>query len=380
MVIFTSEARRGKCDVTNEVRVNQYRLRQVVGSGSWCKVKWVVDEAGGGFAAKIFSKAALQRERVAHFTPDGATTISLAERIAQELEILQNLTHSNIVGLHEIIDDPRHEHLYAIFEGMRGGQLMTWEEDAAAYRVGLPSPTAVAEHWGETVVWALSTRLDDDEGLVYQEELAQHVLGQLLEATVYMHEHGVIHKDLKPDNVLLNTPVPPGDPRFVRRIFRGDWPTVSGDGSMDDGVSVADTPLLDLLSHVDFTVKIADFNSAVVSPQPNCPIYDAQGTQLFTPPECFMGDHGEEGVPGKPRDAWSLGCMLFVMLFGRCPFWASESPFALQCKILCDPLVVPEGVLTEPAADLLRLLMAKEVDQRMLPTAALRHPWLGGGS
>ncbi|OLP72797.1 Serine/threonine-protein kinase ppk34, partial [Symbiodinium microadriaticum] len=64
--------------------------------------------------------------------------------------------------------------------------------------------------------------------------------------------------------------------------------------------------------------------------EPDFLIYDAQGTQQFTPPECF---DGQVSIKGKPRDMWSLGCVLFVLAFGQCPFWA-ESNFELQLKII----------------------------------------------
>ena len=32
----------------------------------------------------------------------------------------------------------------------------------------------------------------------------------------------------------------------------------------------------------------------------------------------------DDGILGKPRDMWSVGCTIFNMLYGRCPFWAED--------------------------------------------------------
>ena len=69
-------------------------------------------------------------------------------------------------------------------------------------------------------------------------------------------------------------------------------------------------------------------------------IYDAQGTQSFTPPECFMK---EMGIKGMPRDMWSVGCLMFVLVYGRCPF-SADSNLMLQLEIMqCEPLGGPRG-------------------------------------
>ena len=47
------------------------------------------------------------------------------------------MSHVNVVQLQEIIDDPRDDNLYLIFEGLPGGQLMEWNEDSYAYSVRL---------------------------------------------------------------------------------------------------------------------------------------------------------------------------------------------------------------------------------------------------
>merc|ERR1719395_215437 len=102
-----------------------------------------------------------------------------------------------------------------------------------------------------------------------------------------------------------------------------------------------------------------DFNSAVVAPSPDHMIFDAEGTQLFTPPECFTAC--QNGTMGKPRDIWSLGCVLHTMLLGRPPYYA-DSNWKLQLGILEKPVPLSKGVLGCDALSLLQGLLQKNLE------------------
>eukprot|EP00401_Gymnodinium_catenatum_P054028 CAMPEP_0117516072 /NCGR_PEP_ID=MMETSP0784-20121206/30906_1 /TAXON_ID=39447 /ORGANISM="" /LENGTH=374 /DNA_ID=CAMNT_0005311907 /DNA_START=41 /DNA_END=1165 /DNA_ORIENTATION=+ len=373
MVRLTDKARYFE-DKTGSKTVNQYRLRSEVGRGTYSKVKWAEDDAGGYYAMKVFSKAVLERRQVAHFDADGASTISLQERIAEELRILSSLSNPGVMALLEVIDDPGHDKLYVVLEGLIGGQLMHWCPDAIAYKVR-SDPSAVRQHWGEHVrVTALPRPASQTVVAVYREPVAQFFLRQLLEALVYLHKQGVIHKDLKPDNILLSQPAPSDDPRFVRLLALDMWPAVT-----ESALAVApEAPavggdLVALLERSGLQTKIGDFNTSAVCEDPDCLIYDAEGTLQFTPPECF--EEKSNGIKGKPRDVWALGCVLFTMLFGRCPYWAEEN-IILQLSIMQDALVLPSGSLSAQAEGLLRGLMERDTAKRLSAVTALQSDWL----
>uniref|UniRef100_A0A0G4G2J7 Protein kinase domain-containing protein n=1 Tax=Chromera velia CCMP2878 TaxID=1169474 RepID=A0A0G4G2J7_9ALVE len=180
-------------------------------------------------------------------------------------------------------------------------------------------------------------------------------------------------------------------------------------------------------------VKLGDFTISTRCETRALEIYDAEGTQLFTPPECFkppeeddenedtdpfgqaggekegegegegegednemgaaanggVGGEGHQGrrrklkaiggtrrvLKGGPRDVWSLGCLLFVMLFGKCPFWG-ESPLQLQMSVLYDPLKIPEDEreISAETRQLLEGLLAKDPEARLTLEGLLSHP------
>merc|ERR1712146_725179 len=129
---------------------------------------------------------------------------------------------------------------------------MSFRNSACAYSIK-SEPAKVQRHWGSVVscnsaacngeATTAPCVLQDGEVVVYQEAVAQHLFRQLLEAVMYIHQQGVIHKDLKPDNVMLSMPVPVGDYRFTRLLSIVGWPVVnfSGDGNAAAGMAATST-------------------------------------------------------------------------------------------------------------------------------------------
>jgi len=127
------------------------------------------------------------------------------------------------------------------------------------------------------------------------------LLEQLLAATAYAHERGVIHRDLKPDNVFVT----PGG-----------------------------------------TVKLADFGIAHVGDAGTT--LTAAGTLLGTP--AYMAPEQIRGEPVDARcDVFALGVIAYECLAGRNPFGATGSSHyaAIFHRILDEP--VPPLVPSEPA-------------------------------
>ncbi len=138
---------------------------------------------------------------------------------------------------------------------------------------------------GET----LGARLGRDGKLTAPE--AERILGSVADALQYAHAHGVIHRDIKPDNILLE--------RDTLRVLVTDFGiarAAEGDGRLTlTGVAV--------------------------------------GTPAYMSPEQAMG---ESDVDGR-SDLYSLGCVGYQMLAGTPPYTANSTP-ALMLKQVSDPV------------------------------------------
>ena len=147
------------------------------------------------------------------------------------------------------------------------------------------------------------------------------ILGQLLDAVAYAHDRGVVHRDIKPDNVFV-------------------------------------TP--------EGRVKLADFGIAHMG---GSVTLTREGTVMGTPgymaPEQVTGDP----VDGR-TDVFAIGAIAYEMVAGRNPFGATDgaAPTTVMYRIVHEePPELPEGALAGfpvPLAAIIGTALAKSPDDR----------------
>ena len=96
----------------NGKKINQYNLTKVVGSGSYGTVylcKNIEEE-------KFYAMKIIKRYKLKTIGPNGSIKTSI-----NEMDILKSLVHTNIVKLHEIIDDPLKNKVYLVMDYLSGG-------------------------------------------------------------------------------------------------------------------------------------------------------------------------------------------------------------------------------------------------------------------
>jgi len=141
--------------------VNKYELIKSLGKGSFGDVYLARDvETDREYAMKVLSRS----------SSSNSITSDLTNNIKREIEVMKELEHENIVSLIEVIDDASAKKIYLVQELMVGGALMS----------------------------------DDETSEPIDEPLARRYFRDILRGLCYLHARGVIHRDIKPQNILLN--------------------------------------------------------------------------------------------------------------------------------------------------------------------------------
>ena len=198
---------------------------------------------------------------------------------------MKKLNHNNLVSLIEVLDDPNEDSLYMVLEMCKKGVVM---------RVGM-----------------------NETADPYDPESCRCWFRDLILGIEYLHAQGVVHRDIKPDNLLLT----------------------------------AD----DILKIVDFGV------SEMFEKQSDMMTAKSAGSPAFLPPELCVSRHG--GISGKAADIWSMGVTLYCLYFGKVPF-EKLGVLDLYESIKNDPLRINTHC-EDDFRDLIYKLLEKDPSRRI---------------
>ncbi|EDO05240.1 protein kinase domain containing protein [Babesia bovis T2Bo] len=120
----------------------------------------------------------------------------------------------------------------------------------------------------------------------------------------------------------------------------------------------------------DFGVaSIAESGDGIADPL----IFDGEGTTSFTSPEALKDL--ECGISGSKRDIFSLGAILFTMIFGKLPY-EGNSGIVLLVNMLHKPLQFPNyRQVSDELKELLRGMLNTDPRQRFDIDQVVSHPW-----
>lgn len=164
---------------------------------------------------------------------------------------------------------------------------------------------------------------------LYTERETCQIFTKLMTGINYCHAHGVCHRDIKPENIL-----------FADR----------------DDLS---------------TLKIADFGLSRVFSSEDKIMTSIVGTTFYMSPEVLNGSYNEK------CDIWSAGCILYIMLCGRPPFYAKNDRDLMR-KIQSKAYTFnhPEfNTVSIDAKDLISRMLCDE-DKRLSAQGVLDHIWV----
>ncbi|XP_023672017.1 serine/threonine-protein kinase 36 isoform X2 [Paramormyrops kingsleyae] len=167
--------------------------------------------------------------------------------------------------------------------------------------------------------------LEDDGSL--PESQVRVIACQLVSALYYLHSHRILHRDMKPQNILL------------------------GKGGR---------------------VKLCDFGFARAMSMSTLVLTSIKGTPLYMSPELV-----EEKPYDHTADLWSLGCILYELHTGAPPFY-TNSIFQLVQLIIRDPVKWPES-MSPDCMSFLKGLLTKDPQKRLSWPDLLEHPFVADG-
>jgi len=132
-----------------------------------------------------------------------------------------------------------------------------------------------------------------------------------------VHAQGIIHRDIKPDNLLLTS---------------------------DDVLKIVDFGVSEMFQH--------DTGMRTAKPA---------GSPAFLPPELCMARHGD--VSGTAADIWSMGVSLYCLRYGRIPFERDGVLEMYEAIKTEEPYLPPDE--SEVFVDLMHRLLEKNPEKRI---------------
>ncbi|KAI5194918.1 hypothetical protein AUEXF2481DRAFT_67624 [Aureobasidium subglaciale EXF-2481] len=291
------------------------------------------NEIGKGSFATVYLASHRKRKSYAAIKSvvTGKLTGKLRENLNSEINILRKLQHPHIVALFECVDTPQHIHL--VMEYCQMSDLAAFMKGRARI-AGLPETRDIFDRYPNATNGGLN------------EVLARHFLKQIASALQYLRKYNLIHRDIKPQNLLLNPP-----PTYMQQQRPEDVPLAASENSLIPAVGVASLPML----------KLADFGFARHLASTSL-AETLCGSPLYMAPEILAYQKYD-----AKADLWSVGTVAYEMVAGRPPFKATNHVELLR-KIdqAQDVIQFPAGLLvSKEFKETIKSLLKRQPTQRV---------------
>ncbi|KAK7884216.1 hypothetical protein WMY93_027339 [Mugilogobius chulae] len=257
---------------------HRYEVMETLGRGTYGKVKKAMERA-------TLRTVAIKSIRKEHITDDLDRI-----HIQREIEITSALQHSHIIRFHEVFES--RDKIVIVMEYASRGELYDYIQE--------------------------KRKLPESE--------ARTIFRQIISAVHYLHKNGIVHRDLKLENILLDQ---------------------------------------------DLNVKLADFGLSNHF-QKGTLLQTFCGSPLYAAPEIV------QGLPyqGPEVDCWALGVLLYALVYGSMPFDGATP------KILTEQITQGRYRRSHPPSDacaLIDWLLTVCVEDRATVEDVANHWWVNWG-
>jgi len=257
-------------------RIENYEVRECIGKGGFASVY------------RAISRSTAQEVAIKMVDKKQMNASGMASRVRQEVSIHSRLKHSAILELKSFFEDENY--VYLVLELCERGELGKFLKQNA------------------TTFTEAETRV---------------IIQQVVSGLLYLHSHGIMHRDLTLANLMLTR---------------------------------------------DFNIKIGDFGLATQVKNAQDKHVTMCGTPNFISPEvATRSSHGLEA------DIWGLGCLLYTMLVGTPPFDTTGVRSTLTKVVMAD-YRLPDHLSPE-VSDLIESMLRKNPKERIKLKDIPSHPW-----
>ena len=274
-----------------------YSIQDFIGEGEQGKVK-LLQKGRQWFASKIFSDGILKQSHLVETTDGDAVYTEPYEDFYREVAVMKKLNHANLIKLKEVLFDKKKKKYYMIMDYCSKGAIMDYDEETESF----------IYPWKE-----------DKEP--FTDSQLEKIINNSAQGLYYLHYHGIAHRDIKPQNLLLCE---------------------------------------------DFSVKLADFGQSHL-------LSDARtssrrlGTDFFISPELLSS---ETKIDLKAADVWALGITFYLIIFGEFPLGNEEEGSESELKF------GESREISEDLKDLLRKMLEKNPVIRIKAEEMIKHPFV----
>lgn len=232
--------------------INNYKILDVIGVGSYSKVKLVEEtKTKVQYCFKIINELALERKKKSfNRDEDGNIKVTtMLDDYRNEEKILKKISHQNIIKLYEIIKDIKERKNYLVLELASKGPILTYNDNKDEF--------------------VINKHLLNSHGFINEEHIKKILFGLGL-AIYYLHENNIVHRDIKPDNILIDN---------------------------------------------QLTAKLSDFSiSSFIENEDK--FVKTEGNNYFFSPELCQG---HKYFKAKPVDIWAYGVCAYIMIYKKLP-------------------------------------------------------------
>ncbi|CAO1625285.1 unnamed protein product [Parajaminaea phylloscopi] len=320
--------------VLDDTRLEDQGLQFLASSNSRVHIRWQQGRfIGGGTFGTVYlavnlDSGGLMAVKEIRFQ-DISSTPTLYKQIKDEMNVMEMLSHPNIVEYYGI--EVHRDKVYIFEEYCQGGSL-----------------AQLLEH-----------------GRIEDEAVIQVYTLQMLDGLVYLHSQNVVHRDIKPDNILLDHM---GVIKFVdfgaAKVLAKNSRTVQRSRRAAAGGGMVNNNAM------------AGMVGPDGKPVGAAAVQSLQGTPMYMSPEVIKGEtRGRRGA----MDVWSLGCVVLEFATGRRPWSQLDNEWAIMFHIGMaqqhPPLPEP-GQLSELGIDFIRQCLIIDPYDRPSAMEMRQHPWI----